>query len=251
MTPAQAKGISLRFKIRCSAIGKIMTNGRGKDEMGETAKTYALNWILEQPEFLNMPVNTFDSKQTRKGNAVEAAAIDLIGEYLYDGEFLTPNKQHLNNYHCTGTPDILRPDHIIDNKCTWSAKSFPFFKSAPDSDYWWQGQGYMWLTGLRKYKVIHTLMDTPEPLIKREIWSVTNDMGLDEPTDEIEAEVRARLTFSHLPIERRVKVFNFEYDECAIDRLTKRVEDVREFIYTTLLTINEQQNKTPKAAELF
>ena len=57
MIEAHAKGISLRFKIRASAIHQIMANGRGTDSMGETCMTYCKNWILEQPEFISGEYN--------------------------------------------------------------------------------------------------------------------------------------------------------------------------------------------------
>lgn len=250
MTPAHAKGISLRFKIRCSAIGKIMTNGRGIDSLGETAKNYALNWILEQPEFLGVQVNEFSSKHTRKGNAVEADALDLIGQVLYNGAYLVPNKERKSNDFMTGTPDVVLDDHIIDNKASWSANSFPFFKTAPETDYWWQGQGYMHLFGKNKYKVIHTLMDTPEALINREAWKIANELGIQEPTDEIIESVTKRMTFSHLPIEKRIKGFEFQYDDQAIQKVKKRVDDIREFIYTTL-NESKKQNQITQGAELF
>ena len=37
------------FKIRCSAIGKIMTDPRSKSEaLSETTKTYCRQWLTEK-----------------------------------------------------------------------------------------------------------------------------------------------------------------------------------------------------------
>ena len=36
------------FKIRCSAIGQIMTNGRSGDGLSQTAKSYCENWVKEK-----------------------------------------------------------------------------------------------------------------------------------------------------------------------------------------------------------
>lgn len=235
MIPAHAKGISLRFKIRASQAGKIMTNGRGKDSMGATCETYCLNWIMEQPEFFGRDINQFTSKQTSKGNIVERDALDFIGVMLYDGAFLTPNKLHFSDNFKTGTPDIILPDHLVDNKSSWSVSSFPFFDKSPDLGYWWQGQVYMNLTGRKKYKVVHTLMNTPENLITSETYKVARDLGYAEPTDEIMQTTMKRLTFDDVPNERRIKVFEFDYDHEAIERLEKRVEECRQFIFNTLI----------------
>lgn len=239
MTTAHAKGISLRFKIRASAASQIMTNDRSGKGMGETCKTYLRNWILEQPEFLNRRVNEFSSQYTSKGNAVERDSLDFIGRMLYDGAFFEPNTDFFSDNFKTGTPDIIHDIHLDDNKSSWSAKSFPFFDTEPAKAYWWQGQVYMNLTGRKKYNVIHTLMNTPEPLIKSESYRVARELGFSEPTDEIYESCVARLTFDDLPDNRRIKVFSFDYDPTAIDALEKRVEECRTFIYNTLILIDE------------
>jgi hypothetical protein len=238
MTPAHAKGISLRFKIRSSAIHQIMTNGRSKsDPIGQTCITYLQNWILEQPEFLGRKINEFSSRHTKKGNAVERDSLDFIGQMLYDGAFFEPNTKHFYNDYITGTPDQILSDHTFDNKATWSAGSFPFFESEPEKAYFYQGQGYMILTGVRKHKVIHTLMDTPEDLIKSEAYRIAKDLGFAEPTDELYEQTRKRLTFSDLPDERRIKVFKFDYDSEIEKSIISRVEECREYIYKTLLNL--------------
>ena len=95
------------------------------------------------------------------------------------------------------------------------------------------------LTGRKKYNVIHTLMNTPEPLIKSEAYKVARELGYSEPTDEIYESCVSRLTFDDLPDNRRIKVFSFDYDPTAIDALEKRVEECRTFIYNTLILIDE------------
>lgn len=235
MTPAQAKGISLRFKIRGSMASKIMTNGRGTDTLGETCKTYLDNWILEQPEFFGRPINEFSSKHTRKGNAVEKQALDFIGQQLYDGAFLTPNTNSFSNNYMTGTPDVILEDHTIDNKSSWTVASFPIFETAPKTDYWWQGQVYMHLTGMKQHKVIHTLMNTPDELINAEAYRLARELGFSEPSEELMQTTIRRLTFDDIPPERKIKVFEFQYDGGSIEKLEKRVEDCRNYIYNTLL----------------
>lgn len=235
MTPAHAKGISLRFKARCSALSIIMTNGRSKDSMGETCKTYLDNWILEQPEFFGRPINEFSSKQTRKGNAVEREALDFIGTHLYNGAFLTPNTDQYSNNFLTGKPDVIFDDHIIDNKSSWSVASFPIFETAPDPRYIWQGQGYMHLTGLKKFKVIHTLMNTPDALIESEAYRIARELGYKEPTDEIMKTTINRFTYDSIPPERRIKVFEFDYNPEMIELAEKRIEECRQYIYNTLI----------------
>ena len=57
------------FKIRCSAIGKIMTNARSKTEtLSKTTKTYLEEWSKEQ--IYKRKKEVF-SKYIDKGNAVD------------------------------------------------------------------------------------------------------------------------------------------------------------------------------------
>jgi len=217
---------------------KIMTNDRSGKKMGDTCLTYCTNWILSQPEFLNRDISSFYSDTTSKGSAVERDSLDFIGRMLYDGAFFEPNTDFFSDNFKTGTPDIIHDTHLDDNKSNWSAKSFPFFDTEPAKSYWWQGQVYMNLTGRKKYNVIHTLMNTPEPLIKSEAYRVARELGYSEPTDEIYEACVSRLTFDDLPDNRRIKVFSFDYDPTAIADLEKRVEECRTFIYNTLILTN-------------
>ena len=75
-----------QFKIRASAAGKIMTNGRGGKIMGQTAKSYCEQWVLEN--LIEIPSADIASIQIDKGNAVEKDALDFIGIQRYDGGVL-------------------------------------------------------------------------------------------------------------------------------------------------------------------
>ena len=131
--------IAERFKIRCSGIGQIMSNGRGKEPtMGATAKTFCLDWIKEQPEFFNRR-NEFNSKYTDKGNAVEQAVLNMVASQLNYG-MLLKNEEWFEGDFATGTPDNIQKDHVIDVKSSWDFSTFPIFDTEPDKKYWWQGQ---------------------------------------------------------------------------------------------------------------
>ena len=71
-----------KFKIRCSAIGKIMTNHRSKSEQfSKTCLSYVHSWIKEQPEFYNRRYE-FKSKYTEKGNICEDEGIKFAAKYF-------------------------------------------------------------------------------------------------------------------------------------------------------------------------
>ncbi len=71
----------MEFKIRCSAIEKIMTSPRTKGAtLSETAKSELELLLLEEDYDRKAP--QIDSKYTRKGNAVEGDAIDFAQSIL-------------------------------------------------------------------------------------------------------------------------------------------------------------------------
>lgn len=240
MTPADARGISLRFKARGSGY-EIMMNGKSKtDVIGETAKTFLTNWILEQPEFFDRKINEFSSKHTRKGNAVESDSIRFISQMKYGGKFIIPNDDHFSDGHKTGTPDVILDDHTFDNKASWTVASFPFFDTELDKRYKFQGQVYMDLTKKNKHIVYYTLMDTPAALIMQETYAIAKQQGFAYDAEEVEdifKETEARLTYGNIPDDMRIRAFEFEIDQVYIKEIHERVVVCREWIYQTLLSL--------------
>ena len=185
------------FKIRCSAIGKIMTNAR--------------------------------SKYLDKGNAVEIESLDFISKVL-DYSNLVKNEESFENGFLTGTPDAILDDHIIDVKNSWDCFSFPlYFNSVPNKDYYYQAQGYMALTGIDKYKLIYTLMDTPEELIQREYFG-------DESTDLV--EFASKYKYSNIDYKYRIKVFDIYRNDEDIENIYNRVEECREYLNSLWVDLN-------------
>jgi hypothetical protein len=104
------------FKIRCSAIGKIMTNPRTKGELlSQTAKTYIEEEVLRAKYGI---IKTFSSRYTDKGNLVEDEAIDMASNALEIG-FLYKNHEHFENEFLTGTPDVNTNDILLDVKSSF------------------------------------------------------------------------------------------------------------------------------------
>lgn len=224
------------FKCRASAIGNITPLPRSKKDkeaglLSQTAKTYCKDWLKSQPQYFNRR-KQIQSKYTYKGNAVEDASIDFIAEML-GYPLLFKNEEHFNNDWINGTPDVIINDCVIDAKNSWDYSTFPFFeKQIPSKNYWWQGQGYMWLTDRSHYKLVYTLMDAPQEQIYSEAKKhcYSNHLDLDLYFDEVYEEKEAELTYSDIDPQYRIKVFEFDRDQKAIDLITDRVEACRRYI---------------------
>jgi hypothetical protein len=219
------------LKIRCSAIGKIMTSPRSKGEvLSATTKTYIKELVLEHKYGIKKEIN---SRYLDKGNQVEDMAIELAEQAL-DLGFVFKNELYFENDHLTGTPDIITDTLIVDVKSSWNGTTFPMFEDElPNKDYYWQLQGYMDLTGKHNAIVAYCLVDTPEDIVLDEIRRVAWAKKELEPSEETEQDVRSQHEFSHIPKDKRVKAFLVEKDEHAIWQIKERVEQCREY-YTEL-----------------
>jgi hypothetical protein len=215
------------FKIRCSAIGKIMTNARSKTEtLSKTTISYLEEWTKEQ---IYSRKKEIFSKYLDKGNAVEVDSLDFIKTHL-NYKQLEKNEESFENDFLTGTPDAILDDHIIDVKNSWDCFSFPlFFNSIPNKDYYYQAQGYMELTGIDRYKLIYTLMDTPEDLIQREYFG-------DQSTDLV--EFASKYKYSDIEPQYRIKVFDIYRNDEDIENIYNRVDECRQYINSLRLDLN-------------
>lgn len=213
------------FKLRASAGGKLA----GKRGLGRTGYSYIEKWVKEQ---IYKRRESFENKYTIKGNEQEDAAIDYIADKLGYG-ILFKNEDYFENDYFQGTPDVILPDLIIDIKNSWSPFTFPLFETEVNPDYFYQGQIYMNLTGIRQFKVIYCLMDTPFELIESEARSYCwkNNLEFD---DAILREFTEKMTYNDVPENFRVKEYSFEYDPKTIELLTERVEEARLYIDTLL-----------------
>jgi hypothetical protein len=222
------------MKIRCSAIGKIMTNPKTKGEsLSQTTKTYLQELAVEEIYGIR---KEFSSRYTDKGNEVEELSIALCNDVLNLG-FIYKNEDHFTNDWIKGTPDVNTDEILLDVKSSWDATTFPFFDTElKNKDYFYQLQGYMWLTGKEECLLCYCLIDTPlqivEDEIRREHWKAS----LIEESLDLRAFVQAKHTFGHIPKEKRLKTFKIAKDDEVIEAIKTRIEECREY-YNNLIQI--------------
>ena len=205
------------FKIRCSAIGQIMTNSRTKGQLSKTAQSYVETWIKEQIYKRRKVVTT---KYMDKGNMVENESISFAGRVL--NADIIKNEQRYENELLIGTPDVITEDYVIDVKNSWDCFTFPlFYENVPNKDYFYQAQGYMALTGLSHYKLIYTLLDTPDSLIERE-FKYASELDFDSFAKDYR--------YSEIDEAYRIRIFEIERDDSVIDAINGRVIECREYI---------------------
>lgn len=215
------------MKIRCSAIGKIMTSPRTKGELlSETAKTYIEDLFKEKELGIS---KEFWSRYTDKGLQMEDEAIEFASQVL-GWDFVVKNTERYNNDWITGEPDVITKDLLADIKCSWDGSTFPLFNTElKNKDYFWQMQGYMWLTGMQEAELVYCLMNTPHEIVEDEVRRAHWKAALIDESLELREAVQSQHNFNHIPNNLRIKRFIVERDEDAIERIKEKVELAREY----------------------
>jgi hypothetical protein len=222
-----------KYKFRCSALGNLMTEARSKSEpLSETTKSYLMECYVAESFNRRQDIT---SKFLEKGTMVEENAIDLYS--LVKGDFFKKNEDKLSNDFICGTPDIIHEEGsskiIIDIKSSFDIYTFAKSMKAENKMYYWQVQSYMALTGAKKAIIAYCLVDTPDPIIEREIKKALYQSGIGENTPDFIAyatEMRNFYQYSDIPKEKRVFERSYEFNQDDIDALYKRIIECRTYL---------------------
>jgi len=232
------------FKIRCSAIGHIMTDPRTKaakeaGELSDTAKTHLIDIFVAKK--YGRHSDTIN-KYVVKGLAVEEDAITLYSELRR--KVFIKNEIELQNEYLRGTPDLFEGDDIysatkiIDIKSSFDIYTFMRAKYAKaiNKDYYYQLQGYMALTGAKEADLVYCLVNTPNQMIldeqRRLQWKL-NVLDNDEILEEGFQEIEFNMTYDDIPKHERVFKINIKRDDEVIEEIYARVERCRKYYKET------------------
>jgi hypothetical protein len=213
--------------VRCSSLGKLLTEPRSKSEvLSQTAKSY-IEDLFNELEFGYR--KEFSSRYTDKGLEMEDEAIQFASEQ-FDWEFVVKNTERFTNDYITGEPDINTDNLLADIKCSWSLDTYPMFEAdLKNKDYYWQLQGYMWLTGKTQAELVYCLMNTPLQIVEDEVRRAHWKAGLIDEDIDLRHEVQLKHNYDNIPSKLRVKRYIIERDEKAIEKIIEKVEIGREY----------------------
>jgi hypothetical protein len=221
------------MKVRCSAIGKIMTSPKTKGEvLSKTTKTFIEERFLENELCI---YKDFSSKHTRKGIECEKEGIALANEVLgwgLDFDYIEFGGQEFyENDFITGHTDVSTDSVLADIKVSFSGTSFPFFMELEDipKDYYYQLQGYMWLTGKQVSTLAYCLINTPEKQVLDEIRAEYWKQGVIDEDLEVEEFIRSKHNFDRFPKTQRVKAFLVERNDSVIEKIKERVIECTQY----------------------
>jgi hypothetical protein len=215
----------------------MATPRKAGEVLSETAKTYVHDLVLEEKYGIK---KEFSSRYTDKGNEVEEIGIALVNEVL-NYKFIYKNYEFFENDWVKGTPDVNTDEVLLDVKCSWDATTFPWFETeVPNKDYFFQLQGYMWLTGKQESILAYCLINTPFQMVEDEIRRAHWKFNLIEENTELRKEVESKHVFDHIPEHKRVKYWFIRRDESVIEKIKERVELCREYYLERISKLNNK-----------
>ena len=194
------------MKWHPSSIGKLMTNGRGKNEMGQTAKSYIKQIAKENFYGYRSQIN---SKYIEKGLTQEQDSIDLLNTVRFEG--YVKNTVRMVDDLMTGEADIITDASIIDIKTSWSLDTFPVMaEDGYDAIYEWQLRAYMRLYDRPKAELIYCMVTTSNELLNE--WENLDIHRVD-----------------HIAPEKRITVLSFDRDESKEQEMLDRLQVATEY----------------------
>jgi len=217
------------YLFRCSSLGDLMANGRGKDQMGATCIT-ALHKIFIKEKYGRE--REIENDYLEKGTLQEPVSLTLLSEV--DKVLYLENKKQFKNEFIKGRPDSLptTQDKFPDIKTCWDI--FTFFNAELTAKYEYQLLGYLWLTGRKESEIVYTLVNTPEHLIEREESRAFYKMGVMDREDSTYklacSEIRRTMLFDDIPKAERIKRFPVLYNKEKIEQLKTRLIECRKYL---------------------
>lgn len=225
--------------IRSSSVGYLMTEPVTKADkeagiLSKTAKSHLIEIYIKEKYGRTKDVQT---KQMRKGVEVEDDAIALLAQSL--GRPLSKNTERFSNDFITGHPDVL--DLTEAGLKVWDVKSsydlFTFLGNIPDklnSQYYWQLQSYMWLTGATKSCIAYCLINTPFGIIEQEKKSLLYKMNViseESPEYVLEAsKLELNMMFDDIDQKERLLLFPIQRNDEDIELIKEKVLKARVFL---------------------
>jgi hypothetical protein len=200
-------------------------------EISEGCKTHLID-VYVAKEF-GRSTKDIKSKYLEKGVVMEDTGVLTYG--IVKGWLPEKNKLRLDDGFIMGEWDFDKKDIVFDIKCSWDLWTFyrniKFIESPRSCVYYPNMQGYMKLLNKPKSKVVYTLVDTPKELIEREKRYLKNGfVGSEELLEEALKELEKNMTFSDIPMERRIIEIPIERDDEYIENIQKCVIACREYL---------------------
>lgn len=218
---------------------RLLEKKNAPPELSDTAKSYLREVYLFNKYGKETAGGSERSKYTIKGVSVEGDSIKLL--MRLDGQRYLKNEDFFSNDFIMGTPDIVVRDEagnatkIIDIKSSWDGASLLANLGQPlNSNYFYQVQGYMALTGATEAEIAYCLVSMPDEIInseKKRIYYLMNPATEDNADYKKAIErLENNMTFGDIPETERIIKFKVPRDEQVIENMYQKVQQCRQWL---------------------
>ena len=229
-----------KVKIRCSSLGAILTEPQSTEDkkagnLSKTAKTALIRTYISEVYGREKDITT---KQMDKGIVGEEGGIKSLSTYT--SKSLSKNLITFENDFIKGTPDIIEgspidADFVWDTKLSFDIWTFLANVTEPlDKGYYYQLQGYMWLTGSKLGAVAYVLEDCPQHIINQEKYFLLKKMNVisEESPEYLEAAagLEINLIYPDIPLNEKILIFKVKRNDEILDKIQQKVKKCREFL---------------------
>lgn len=259
------------YDARYKGEGKPLTENQTRDYFELGAKKYGRkvglsittqNFLKElHKEVVFGRSKEIKNKYLEKGIQVEDYTLSLYTRVT--NTLVIKNKERLTNLFLTGELDNNdKPKRKLrEFKSSWDFSTFPFFDTEiPNTDYDWQTQGYLALTGYDDAELIYGLVDTPAKIIDDELRRLDWKHGIFNMEGDVKPECISLVVetvsnliyskkglkdycklstnvyeewfteFKEIPEEQRLKVFHIKRDDNKINAIYNQIKVCREYM---------------------
>jgi hypothetical protein len=260
---AKARGKGVTDIQRKTLEGLI--EKRDNPELAEGVKTHLIDVFASQYYGRKEEIN---NKFLNKGNAREEDSVTVVSRLTKT--LFVKNDKRLRNAYIQGEPDMFigesidTAQHTVDTKTSWSLHTFLRSKYKKlDPLYYWQGVGYMDLTGAQSHTVAFCLVNgLPEVIMKEKKDLAFRIKETDLTSDafknkckqieinhifDIEAFIKECPNFPFdndidswrfdIPLKERMHVVKFRRNEADIRKMHDRVLQCREHLEKTFYNL--------------
>ncbi len=219
------------YKFRCHALGNLLVDPRSKSEtLSETTKTYLRElWIKE----VYGREKYIQTKYMDKGISCESDSLELVKTVT--GKTYFKNQKELSNEYIVGIPDVIDTNSIIDIKTSWDLWTFASVdEESAKKTYFAQLMGYMMLAEKKECTLAYCLVNTPLEQINYEMYKLKAS-GAIKDTPEEEEKALKNYMFDDIEAKKRIKTYNFTFEEEVKEKLIARIQAAREYMSTISL----------------
>lgn len=224
-----------------------MVEPRSKSELiSETTKTHLIDVFIQNTYNRRSDIR---NRYTIKGTLVEEDSMTLFSRVTK--RYYVKNEESMANDYIKGTPDIItsldvKDMEIIDIKSSWDIFTFmrAKYKNELNKMYYWQLQGYMFLTGAKKARLAYCLVNTPDQLIedeKRFLWYKMGQPDKESPVwSDACLEIDRNCIYDDIPMQERLHQISFERNDADIEKLYTKVLACRKWMDENMFNVQER-----------